>query len=150
MKKSPHISSYYEGSPTEGKFASTTEGGGGGYFKLGLHILVTIAEFVFNDASKKILKLSTNLLQAFPVEDQYLWSFQRYRDQAICGRLKKHVRKHVPGILTTYMKTRLNKGDALFRLFPIPRLLYHPSFKFIPLIINHLNKFWFRTISSNL
>ena len=41
------------------------------------------------------------------MKDQYLRSLQGYGDQAIPGQLKKHDRKHVLAILTSYMETRL-------------------------------------------
>ena len=44
-------------------------------------------------------------LQVFPVKDQYLQSLEGYESQAILGQCKKHVRKHVLAILTTYMET---------------------------------------------
>ena len=41
------------------------------------------------------------------MKDQYLSSFQRYGDKGIPARLKKHVRKRVLAIFTTYMENRL-------------------------------------------
>ena len=42
-------------------------------------------------------------MQVFLVKDQYSLSLQRYEDHD----LKKHVRRNVPGIFTTYMETKL-------------------------------------------
>ena len=73
--------------------------------KPGLHIVITIAEYVSDDASRGNLKLSTCRLQIFFVEDQYLRSFiQQCSDQSISVQPEKHA----TAILTTYMETRLN------------------------------------------
>ena len=58
------------------------------WLKPGLHIVVTIAEYVCNSASKRILKLPTNRVHIFHVKDQCLCSLQRCRDQAISVQLK--------------------------------------------------------------
>ena len=44
-------------------------------YKPWLHTVVTIAEYVCDDASKKFFKLSTRRLQVFPVKDQYFWYY---------------------------------------------------------------------------
>ena len=80
--------------------------------KPGLHIVVRIAEHACDDASKRILKLSTYRLQIIFVRDQYLRSLLPYRDQAIAAQLKKHVLKPMLAILTTYMETRLKSAVA--------------------------------------
>ena len=60
--------------------------------KAGLHIVVTIvvtiAQHVFDDAPKGILKLSLYRFQIFLVKGQYLWSLEQCRDQAISVQLK--------------------------------------------------------------
>ena len=53
----------------------------------GLHIVVRIAEHACDDASKRILKLSTHRLQIFLVRAQYLRSLLPHRDQAIAAQL---------------------------------------------------------------
>ena len=79
--------------------------------KPGLHIVVRVAEHACDDASKRILKLSTYLLQTFLVRDQYLQSLLPYRDQAIAAQLKKHVLKPMFAILMTHIETRLKSTD---------------------------------------
>ena len=81
------------------------------FYKRGLHIVVTVAEYACDDASKRIIKLSTHPLQAFLVGDQYLWSLQRCGDKVISGGVKKHVRKHLLAILTTYMEIKLKEAE---------------------------------------
>ena len=76
--------------------------------KPGLHIVVRIAEHACDDASKRILKLSTYRLKLFLVKYQNLLPLQPFRVQTISVQLKIHVRDYVLAILTTYMKTRLN------------------------------------------
>ena len=75
--------------------------------KLGLHIVVRLAEHACDDALKRILKPSTCRLQIFLVRDQYLRSVIPHEDQTIAGQLEKHVLKPMLAILTTYMETRL-------------------------------------------
>ena len=76
-------------------------------FKPGLHIVVRVAEHVWDDVSKRILKPPSYLLQIFLARDQYLRSLLPHGDQAIAGQLEKHVLKPMLVILTTYMETRL-------------------------------------------
>ena len=75
--------------------------------KLGLYIVVRVAEHACDDASKRILKLSTYRLQIFLGKDPYLSSLQQYGDQVIARQLEKHVLKPMLAILTTYMETTL-------------------------------------------
>ena len=75
--------------------------------KPGVLIVVTIAAYACNNASKRILKLSVHQFQIFFVRDQYLTSLHLYGYQAIWERINKHVRKHVLAIFTTYTDTRL-------------------------------------------
>ena len=81
--------------------------------------VATIAWYVCNDVPKRILKLSTHWLQVFLLKDQYLWSLQRYGDQTISGKLKKHVHKQmleILAILTTY-RWRTNPADFFPKMF---------------------------------
>ena len=66
-------------------------------------MVVWVAEHACNDASKRILKLTTYRLQIFLGKDQYLSSLQQYGDQAIAGQLEKHVLKPMLAILTNYI-----------------------------------------------
>ena len=75
--------------------------------KLGLHIVVRVAEHACDDASKRVSKPSTYRLQIFLVRDQYLRSLLPHGDKTIAGQLEKHVLKPMLAILTTYMETRL-------------------------------------------
>ena len=59
--------------------------------KPGLHIVVRVAEHTCDDASKRILKPSTNRLQIFLVRDQHLRSLLPHVDQIIAGQLGKDV-----------------------------------------------------------
>ena len=77
--------------------------------KPGLHIVVRVAEHACDNASKRILKLSTYPLQIFLVKHQYLRSLLPYGDQAIAGQLEKHVLKLMLAILMTYMETRFKR-----------------------------------------
>ena len=79
--------------------------------KPGLHIVVRVAEYAYDDASKRILKPLSHRLQIFLVRDQYLRSLLQYGDQAIAGQLEKHVLKPMLAILTTYMETRLKLAN---------------------------------------
>ena len=72
-----------------------------------LHIALRVAEHACDDASKRILKLSTYRLQIFLVRDQYLRSLLPHGYQAIAGQLEKHVLKPMLAILTTYVETKL-------------------------------------------
>ena len=72
-----------------------------------LYIVRTIAEHAYDHALKRALKLSTYCLQIFLVKYEYLQSLKLCEDQGIRGKLKNCVRKHVLGILTTHMETRL-------------------------------------------
>ena len=77
-------------------------------FKSGLHNVVTIAEYAFDEyAPKRILRLSIHRLQIFLVKYEYLRSLQLCKDQGIRENLEKRVYNHVLAILTTYMETRL-------------------------------------------
>ena len=69
-------------------------------------IVVIITEHASDDASNKILKLLAYWLQIFFVKDKYLWSLQRYEDQAISWQLKICVLQHVLVICTTYIVYR--------------------------------------------
>ena len=75
--------------------------------KPGLHIIERIAERACDNASKRILKLSTYRLKIFLVKYQNLSPLQRFTDQTISVQLKIHVRDYVLAILMTYMETRL-------------------------------------------
>ena len=46
-------------------------------------------------------------MQVSLVKYHCLQSLQLYEEQAITGKLKKHARKHVSAILTTFMETKL-------------------------------------------
>ena len=81
------------------------------FLKLGLHIVVTIAEDASDDAPKMILRLSTHRFQIILVNYEYLRSLQLCEDQSIHEKLKKRVCNHVLAILTTYMETRLKKFE---------------------------------------
>ena len=76
-------------------------------FKPGLDIVERIAEHACDDASKRILKLSTYRLKIFLVKYQNLWPLQRFRVQTISVQLKIHVHDYVLAILAPYMETRL-------------------------------------------
>ena len=74
--------------------------------KPGLHIVVTIAEHVSDDALKGILRLLTHRLQIFLVDFEYLRLLQLCEDQSSLEKLKKCLQPMLE-ILTTYMETRL-------------------------------------------
>ena len=61
--------------------------------KLCLHIAVTIAEHVSDDAPKRVLRLSTHRdrLQIFLMKHEYLRSSQLCEDQGTREKLKKNV-----------------------------------------------------------
>ena len=67
--------------------------------KPGLHMVVTVAEHVCDDASKRILKLSTYRSKIFLVKYKNLLPLQRFRDQIISVQFKIHVRDYVLAIL---------------------------------------------------
>ena len=82
--------------------------------KLCLHIVVTIAEHVSDDAPKRVLRLSIHRdrLQIFLVKHEYLRPSQLCEDQGTLEKLKKRVCNHVLAILTTYMVTRLKAWSS--------------------------------------
>ena len=71
--------------------------------KPGLHIVVTIAEYASDDATKRILRLSTHRLQIFLEKYGYLRSLPLCEDQVPREKPKKRVCNHVLAILTTQM-----------------------------------------------
>ena len=75
-----------------------------------LHIFVRVAEHACDDASKRILKLSTYRLKIFLVKYQNLRPLQRFRVQTLSVQLKIHVRDYVLAILTTYVETLTSKS----------------------------------------
>ena len=58
------------------------------HLKLGLHIVVTIAEDASEDAPKRVVRLSTHRFQIFLVKYEYLLSLQLCEDQSIHESLK--------------------------------------------------------------
>ena len=62
-----------------------------------------------NDHGKNYIKVRPPLVRHLLRNRLCLSPLQRYGDQAIFRRLKKHVRKHVLAILTTDMEARLKK-----------------------------------------
>ena len=82
--------------------------------KLGLHIVVTIAEHACDHVLKRVLKLSRYLLQIFLVKCEYLRSLRLCEDQGIREKLEKRVLQHVLAIFTTYMGT--GPGDIVITI----------------------------------
>ena len=81
--------------------------------KIGLHIVVRVAEHACHGASKRVFKPPTYRLQIFFCERSIFTILLPQGDQTIAGQLEKHVLKPMLAIVTTYMETRL-KGDARF------------------------------------
>ena len=77
-------------------------------------MVVTIAKYVFNDVSKRILKGCKHIDCKY-----FLWrinSDHHYHDmetKPYLEDLKKHVRKHVLAILTTYIGPGLSQCNVI-------------------------------------